>query len=130
MINVLECIEYDSSAESNTSETELRKPSNDAIDGKDCGSLYKSDIVASPLSSSTGRSACLESVSNSSLSTSGGVSLLGVLKAPTPSDLSCKRKIARNLLTTSGKEKNEEYKYTEQSKIYKAPKRIPKNLLL
>ena len=35
----------------------------------------------------------------------------------------CKRKIARNLLTTSGKEKNEEYKYTEQSKDYKAPKK-------
>ena len=45
----------------------------------------------------TSRSASLEGASNSQLlSTSFAVSLLSVLKAPTPSNLSCKRKIARN----------------------------------
>ena len=96
-MNVLECIECDLSAENDVSEAEydFNKASDDAIHSEDCRSSHGSDIgVASSLSSSTIRSACLESVSNSSLSTSCGVSLLSVLKAPTPSDLSCKRKIA------------------------------------
>ena len=53
---------------------------------------------ANSSSSATSRSTCLESASNSSSSTSrsSAVSLLSVLKAPTVSDLSRKRKIARN----------------------------------
>ena len=123
-MNVLERIECDSSAESNVSEAEydFNKASDDAIHSEDCRSSHESDIgVASSSSSSTSRSACLENVSNSSLSTSCGVSLLSVLKAPTPSDLSRKRKIARNPLPVG--KKSAEYKYTEQSKDYKAPKK-------
>ena len=97
-MNVLERIECDSSADSDVSEEECEasKPRDDVIHSDDCGSSHELDIVGSSSSNSTSRSACLESVSNSSLSTSSGVSLLSVLKAPTPSDLTRKRKIVRN----------------------------------
>ena len=95
-MNVLERIKCDSSAESDASEAE--NDFNKASDDRDWSeSLHESDIVPSSSSSSTSRSASLEGASNSqSLSTSSAVSLLNVLKAPTPSDLSRKRKIARN----------------------------------
>jgi len=72
---------------------------NKASDDHDCCKLsHESDIVPSSSSSSASRSASLEGASNlQSLSTSSGISLLSVLKAPTQSDLSRKRKIARNL---------------------------------
>ena len=77
---MLERIECDSSAESDMSEAEY--DFNKASD--DCGcceSSQESDIVPSSSSNST---SSLEGVSNSqSLSTSSGVSLLSVLKAPT-----------------------------------------------
>ena len=96
-MNVLERIECDSSAESDVSEAEY--DFSKASDDCDCCELsHELDTVPSSSSSSTSRSASLEGVSNlQSLSTSSGVSLLSVLKAPTPSDLSRKRKIARNL---------------------------------
>ena len=92
-MNVLERIDCDLSAESDMSEAEyyFSKASNDAINSEDCRSSHESDIVTSSSSSSTSRSACLESVSNLSLSTSCGDSLLSVLKAPTPSDFSRNR---------------------------------------
>ena len=95
-MNVLERIECDSSAESNVSKAE--NDFNKASDDRDwCESSHESDIVPSSSSSSTSRSASLEGASNSqSLSTSSAVSLLSVLKAPTPSNLSRKRKITRN----------------------------------
>ena len=91
VMNVLERIECDSSAESDVSEVE--NDFNKASDDRDwCESSHESDIVPSSSSSSTSRSASLEGASNSqSLSTSSAVSLLSVLKAPTPSDLSRKR---------------------------------------
>ena len=65
-MNVLEGIECDSSAESDVSEAEydFNKASDDAIHSEDCRSSHESDIsVASSSSSSTSRSASLESVS-------------------------------------------------------------------
>ena len=75
-MNVLERIEYDSSAESDVSKVEydFNKDSDDAIHSEDCRSSHESDIVPSSSSSSTSRSACLESVSNLK---SCGVSMLG-----------------------------------------------------
>ena len=125
-MNVLECIECDSSAESNVSEAEydFNKASNDAIHSEDCRLSHESDIsVASSSSSSTSRSACLESVSNSSLSTSCGVSLLSVLKASTPSDLSHKRKIARNPLPV-GKKRVKSTNTQSNPKTIKPQKRV------
>ena len=124
-MNVLERIECDSSAESDRSEAEydFNKVSDDAIDSEDYRSSHKSDIVASSSSSSTSRSACLESVSNSSLSTSCGVSLLSVLKAPTPSDLSRNRKIARNPLPV-GKKRVKSTNTQSNPKIIKPQKRV------
>ena len=96
VMNVLQRIECDSSAESDVSEAE--NDFNKASDDRDwCESSHESDIVPSSSSSSTSRSASLEGASNlQSLSTSSAVSLLSMLKAPTPSSLSRKRKIARN----------------------------------
>ena len=124
-MNVLERIECDSSAESDVSEAEydFNKASDDAIHSEDCRSSHESDIVASSSSSSTSRSACLESVSNSSLSTSCGVSLLSVLKAPTPSDLSRKRKIARNPLPV-GKKRVKSTNTQSNPKTIKPQKRV------
>jgi len=87
-MNVLERIECDSSANSDVSEEECEvgKSSDAAIHSEDCGLSHELDIVESSSLNSTSRSACLESVSNLSLQTSSGVSLLSVLKAPTPSD--------------------------------------------
>ena len=118
-MNVLERIECDSSSESDVSEAE--NDFNKASDDRDWSeSSHESDIVPSSSSSSTSRSASLEGASNSqSLSTPSAVSLLSVLKAPTPSDLSRKRKIARNRAVVG--KKSEEYKFTEQSKDCKAP---------
>ena len=95
-MNVLERIECDSSSESDVSEAENNF--NKASDDRDlCESSHELDIVPSSSSSSTNRSASLEGASNSQLlSTASAVSLLSVLKAPTPSDLSRKRKIVRN----------------------------------
>ena len=63
-------------------------------DGDCHESSHESDVVVSFLPSST-RSA-FESASNSSFSTSSWVLLLSVLNAPTASNLSHKRKIAKN----------------------------------
>ena len=96
-MNVLEHIECESSAESDLSIVE--DDFNNASEDDDYRELsHESDIMANSSSSSTSRSTCLESASNSSSSTSrsSAVSLLSVLKAPTASDLSRKRKIARN----------------------------------
>ena len=83
-MNVLERIECDSSAESDVSEAknDFNKPSDD----RDwCELSHESDIAPSSSSSSTSRSASLEGASNSQLlSTSSAVSLLSMLKAPTP----------------------------------------------
>ena len=124
-MNVLECIECDSSAESDMSgaEYDFNKASDNAIDSEDCRMSHESDIVASSSSSSTSRSACLESVSNLSLSTSCGVSLLSVLKAPTPSDLSRKRKIARNPLLV-GKKRVKNTNTQSNPKTIKTQKRV------
>jgi len=77
-MNVLERIECDSSADSDLSEEEceVSKTSDATIHSEDCGSSHELDIVESSSSNSTSRSACLDSVSNSSLQTSSGVSLL------------------------------------------------------
>ena len=93
-MNVLEHIECESSAESDSSVVE--DDFNNASEDDDYRELsHESDIMANSSSSSTSRSTCFESASNSSSSTSA-VSLLSVLKAPTVSDLSRKQKIARN----------------------------------
>ena len=96
-MNVLEQIECELSAESDLSVVE--DDFNNASEDDDYRELsHESDIMANSSSSSTSRSTCLESASNSSSSTSrsNAVSLLSVLKAPTVSDLSRKRKMARN----------------------------------
>lgn len=86
-MNVLEHIECDSSAESDVNEVD--DDFNKASEGDDyCESLHESDIMTGSTLSSISRSACLESASNLSLSTSGA-SFLSVLKGPTKSDLSC-----------------------------------------
>ena len=92
-MNVLEHIECESSAESDLSIVE--DDFNNASEDDDYRELsHESDIMANSSSSSTSRSTCLESASNSSSTTSrsSAVSLLSVLKAPTASDLSRKRK--------------------------------------
>ena len=122
VMNVLECIVCDSSAESNVSEVEydFNKVSDDC---DCCESSHESDIVPSSSSSFTSRRASLEGVSNSqSLSTPSGVSLLSVLKAPTPSDLSRKRKIARNLPV--GKKRVKSTNSQSNSKTAKPQKRV------
>ena len=82
-MNVLEHIECESSAESDLSVVE--DDFNNASEDDDYRELsHESDIMANSSSSSTSRSTCLESASNSSSSV---VSLLSVLKAPTVSDL-------------------------------------------
>ena len=122
---MLERFECDSSAASDMGEAEhdFNNASDDAIDSEDCRSLHESDIVASSSLSSTSRSACLESVINSSLSTSCGVSLLSVLKAPTPSDLSRNRKIARNPLPV-GKKSVKSTNTQSNPKTIKSQKRV------
>ena len=79
--------------------------------------------MASSSSSSTSKSACLESVSNWSLSTSCWVSLLSVLKAPIPSDLSRKRKIATNPLPM-GKKRVESTNTQSNPKTIKPQKKV------
>ena len=92
-MDVIERIDYSSSAESDVSEVDdsLSIVSND----DDRESSRESDVTTTS-TSTTSRTRSTGSASNSTTPTSSGVSLLSVLKAPSASDFSRKRKIAKN----------------------------------
>ena len=89
-MDVIERIDCDSSAESNVSEVSdsLSIVSNDG----DLEPSRESDVTTT----STITTLMILSTGNTSNPTSNGVSLLSVLKAPSASDFSRKRKIAKN----------------------------------
>ena len=92
-MDVIERIDYSSSAESDVSEVDdsLSIVSND----DDRESSRESDVTTTS-TSTTSRTRSTGSASNSMTPTSSGVSLLSVLKEPSASDFSRKRKIAKN----------------------------------
>ena len=89
-MDVIERIDCDSSAESDVSEVSdgFSIVSND----DDLEPLRETDVTTT----STITISMNRSTGNTSNPTSKGVSLLSVLKAPSASDFSCKRKIAKN----------------------------------